>query len=415
LKQIPHENEQKKGRRIQMNRKSLVLLLISLVLVASGLFATDSRMTALGYPYGFIRDDTDIHTFPSTIFRYNRSVTGELLTAGNSLEWTIGTNVPLKANVLGFYLNLPTQVDLDGHINWPGFDLDLSRKVQFYYGFKDKFALGFGMAIDSEKNTREIDATNTDYTEDLSAHYFEISAGMSVDKMDLGAKIYLRGASAGDDDNNAIVDESSHSGLGITLGGRYFIQENNSLDLVALANLGFESMGDKVEYGAGNAEEETSYSRLGFGLGVGADYKIAPNHHIVLTVKPINLISMSSTNTNSVNNDEFKDGLSLVFLPEYSLGVESQITKWLTGRVGANQRYVFWKISEESEYSSGNDEIETWANYDSFFDMNLGLALHFGKFTVDTVFTKSLLHDGPDFIGGQTAGLANQVSVKFEF
>jgi hypothetical protein len=47
--------------------------------------------------------------------------------------------------------------------------------------------------------------------------------------------------------------------------------------------------------------------------------------------------------------------------------------------------------------------------------MNLGLALHFGKFTVDTVFTKSLLHDGPDFLGGQTAGLANQVSVKFEF
>ena len=295
-----------------MNRKSLVLLLISLVLVASGLFATDSRMTALGYPYGFIRDDTDIHTFPSTIFRYNRSVSGELLTAGNSLDWTIGTNVPLKANVLGFYLNLPTQVDLDGHINWPGFDLDLSRKVQFYYGFKDKFALGFGMAIDSEKNTREIDATNTDYTEDLSAHYFEISGGMSVDKMDLGAKIYLRGASAGDDDNNAIDRIQS---LRAWNHARWppISSRKTTVWIWWPSPTSDSSMGDKVEYGAGNAEEETSYSRLGFGLGVGADYKIAPNHHIVLTVKPINLISMSFTNTNSVNNDEFKDGLSLVF------------------------------------------------------------------------------------------------------
>lgn len=399
-----------------MNRKSLVLLLISLVLVASGLFATDSRMTALGYPYGFIRDDTDIHTFPSTIFRYNRSVTGELYTAGDSWDWTIGTNVPLKANVLGFYLNLPTEVDLDGHINWPGFNLDLSRKVQFYYGFKEKFALGFGMAIDKAKYTHEIDATNTDYTQEQSAHYYEISGGMSVEKMDLGAKFYLQGATAGDDNDNALIDESSHSGLGLMLGGRYFIQENNNLDLVALANVNFESLADKVEHGgASNAEDEASHSRLGFGLGVGADYKIAPNHHIILTVKPIQFVSTSTTITNSENDDEFIDGLSLVFVPEYSLGVESQITKWLTGRVGANQSYVFGKMSEESDYDSGNDESEIWSAYNSNFDMNLGLAFHFGKFTVDTVFTKSLLHDGPDFLGGQTAGLANQVSVKFEF
>jgi hypothetical protein len=47
--------------------------------------------------------------------------------------------------------------------------------------------------------------------------------------------------------------------------------------------------------------------------------------------------------------------------------------------------------------------------------MNLGLAFNFGKFTIDTVLSKSLLHDGPDFLGGQTAGLATQASVKFEF
>ncbi|HOC95962.1 MAG TPA: hypothetical protein PK802_05570 [Candidatus Cloacimonadota bacterium] len=400
-----------------MNRKSLVLLLISLVLVASGLFATDSRMTALGYPYGFIRDDTDIHTFPSTIFRYNRSVTGEIFTAGNSWDWTIGTNVPLKANVLGFYLNLPTDVDLDGHINWPNFDLDLSRKVQFYYGFKDKFALGFGMAIDSQKYTREIDATNTDYTEEMSAQYFEISGGMSVEKMDLGAKIYLRGAAAGDDNDNALIDESSHSGLGLKLGGRYFIQENNNLDLVALANLGFESLGDKVERGgASNREDKASHFRLEFGLGLGGDYKIAPNHHIVLAVKPIQIISTNTTLTNSENDDEFMEGLSFVILPEYTLGVESQITKWLTGRVGANQRYVFWTYSEEDDYEAGNnDESEATAAQNSIFDMNLGLAFNFGKFTIDTVLSKSLLHDGPDFLGGQTAGLATQASVKFEF
>jgi hypothetical protein len=84
--------------------------------------------------------------------------------------------------------------------------------------------------------------------------------------------------------------------------------------------------------------------------------------------------------------------------------------------VGANQRYVFWTYSEEDDYEAGNnDESEATAAQNSIFDMNLGLAFNFGKFTIDTVLSKSLLHDGPDFLGGQTAGLATQASVKFVF
>lgn len=121
-----------------MNHKTLIMLLILLVLVAGGLFATDSRMTALGYPYGFLRDNTDIHAYPATIFKYNRSMTGELYDAGDDWNWTLGANVPINSSVFGLYLNLPTGVDVGDHLDWNyGYrdtDLDISKKIQFYFG-----------------------------------------------------------------------------------------------------------------------------------------------------------------------------------------------------------------------------------------------------------------------------------------
>lgn len=403
-----------------MNHKTLIMLLILLVLVAGGLFATDSRMTALGYPYGFLRDNTDIHAYPATIFKYNRSMTGELYDAGDDWNWTLGANVPINSSVFGLYLNLPTGVDVGDHLDWNyGYrdtDLDISKKIQFYFGFMDKFALGFGMAIDSEKYETDMAPAKTDYTEEMSAHYFEVSAGMSTDMMDLGAKVYLQGATVGDDESNAYIDESSYSGIGLVLNGRYFIKESNNLDLVAITSLGYESIGDMVEYNPETkVKRNVDYSTMMFNLGVGADYKISPNHHIVMSITPFRLLSYSETESYTDSVTEYKEGASLMFVPEYTLGLESQIAKWLTGRIGASQSYVFYKWTNNVDYGEGSDYSSAESQYDSSFDMNLGLAFKLGKFSIDTVLSKSLLHDGPEFLSGKTGGLASQVSVKFEF
>lgn len=392
-----------------MNRKTLLLLLVALVLTAGGLYATDSRMTALGYPYGFIRDNTDVHAYPATIFKYNRTLNGELADY-DDYYWSIGTNVPLKANVLGVYFNLPTNVDADTHLFWDedydkSTDLDISKKVQFYLGFMDKFAVGFGMGIDSESTTDD------DYKEEMGAHYYELSGGMSTDMMDLGLKLFLTGGKWDDNDTSPSVSETSYSGIGLNLGGRYFIQENGSLDIVGLANLGYESYGDEVVHPDTKAiTNKLDHSGLLFELGAGANYMLGSNHNIVMTIKPIRYMSWSGKASSSASTVEITDTYTDLFVPEYTIGLESYITKWLTGRVGARQQYDFYKhTNEEGTYNY------EYGEYDSSFDMNLGLAFKFGKFTIDTVLEKYLIFNGPDFIGGYGDGLASQVSVNFTY
>lgn len=407
-----------------MNRKTLLLLLVALVMLAGGLYATESRMTALGYPYGFIRDNTDVHAYPATIFKYNRTFNGELSDYYYDdyyYDWSIGTNVPLKANVFGAYFNLPTGVYADDHLFWDDYydkdtGLDISRKVQFYLGFMDKFAVGFGMSIDSASNTHEDIPSKEDYKEEMGAHYYELSGGMSTDMMDLGLKLFLTGGSWKDNSTSSYYeDERTFSGIGMNLGGRYFIQENSSLDLVALANLAFESFGNEVVYpGSSKATETDNMDQSGllFEVGAGANYKLGSNNNIILTIKPIRFASYGTKYSNSVNSDEVKHSYSYIYIPEYTLGLESYITKWLTGRVGAKQQYDFWKHTAEGP-SNYTDSEE--GEYDSSFDMNLGLAFKFGKFTIDTVLEKDLLHNGPEFIGGVGDGLATQVSVNFTY
>ncbi|MBW6514528.1 MAG: hypothetical protein K0B87_07215 [Candidatus Syntrophosphaera sp.] len=420
-----------------MNRRTSMLLLTALVFLAGGLFATDSRMTALGYPYGFIRDNSDVTLYPATIFQYNRSVRGELYAPTyyyanktQSYDWTLNAHMPLKKNIFGVYLNFPTGVDVDYYLyydlgtKYTG--LDISKKIQFYLGLADNLALGFGMAIDSEKTkASEWDSVNEEYVyeyeEKMSASYFELSAGMSTDLMDLGLALYLAGAGAENDaDINYLINEAAFSQFGAKLAGRYFLLEESTLDMAAAANLKFRTGSSEASYDFPNPVKAKytfteKHSDFLFDAGVGANYKPGPNHNIIFTVKPIRFATEAWKDSDSETDYTETWNYSWIFVPEYTLGLESQIAKWLTGRVGAIQQYVFYKRTYEADTGSKDVETDEFAQYRSSFDMNLGLAFKFGKFTVDTVLSKSLLHDGPDFIGGQTNGLATQVSVNFAF
>ena len=233
-----------------MNRKSHFLFLLALALMAGGLFATDGRMISLGYPYGFIRDDSDVHVYPATIFTYNRGVTGELYWYDNdyakddyiSWYWTLGTNVPVGKNVFGAYLNMPVDalVSLTPPVgDYKSIDdLDLSRKQQFYFGFMDHFALGLGLAASNYSEGQETN-DKYEYSEDESAMYLELDGGMSVEQMDLGLRCYLYSGKTGRHQDDAYIEDYSASGFGVDLHGRYFIQETANLDIVATADLGF--------------------------------------------------------------------------------------------------------------------------------------------------------------------------------
>lgn len=110
-----------------------------ILLTASGLIASETRMESLGNPYGFIRDNTDIFVFPATIHRHNNELLGELNDPFNNLNWTLGANFPLtekdKDYVLGLHLNRATGFDVEDvlgqHSEFYSGDLDITKKVSF--------------------------------------------------------------------------------------------------------------------------------------------------------------------------------------------------------------------------------------------------------------------------------------------
>lgn len=397
-----------------MNRKALLLLFVVLALAASSIFATESRMAALGNPFGFIRDNTDISAYPGVINQYERNLRAELGTSGS--DWKLGANLPFLNNVLGVYLNTDTDVDVDTYFfngvnNYNSSDLDISKKIQFYYGFMEKFGVGFGMAIDSR--VKDI-GNNPDKEAEMGANYFEISGGMSDEKLDIGAAIDIWGASNSND-----LDEKEHSlgGFGFGAQGRYFVMENDNFDLVGIANLMFSSKSNEYKSSATTTWTKDESSMM-FDLGAGMNYKFDENNKLIFGFKPLRIKSESYTENwkNSAppaSSSEDKGDESWMFIPTYTIGLESQILPWLTGRIGGTQEYAFHGSSSDP---NGDNNTTENADYQSTgFEANMGLAFEFGNFTIDTVLSKTLLHSGPEFIGGNASGLASMVSVNFNY
>ncbi len=396
-----------------MNRKALLLLFVVLTLAVSSIFATESRMTALGNPFGFIRDNTDISYYPGVINMYERNLRAELGTT--SFDWKLGANLPLMNNILGVYLNEDTGINVDSYftngVNYYNTgDLNISKKIQFYYGFMEKFGVGFGMAIDSKV---EDYTDNPDEQAEMGANYFEITGGMSDDKMDLGLGLGFWGASDSNTDPSN-KDENTLGGFGFSANGRYFVVENDNFDFVAAANLMFtgSSMENKDVISSSNTTTTNEdYGTLYFDLGIGLNYKFDENNKLLFTVKPLTITSESYTGKTSAAPGDYEAGEAWLVVPTYTIGLESQIKPWLTGRVGGSQSYTFYADVDDPDGTS----IDEDADYRSSFNADLGLAMEFGNFTIDTVLSKSLLHQGPDFIGGGSPGFASMVSVNYNY
>ncbi len=385
-----------------MKSRVLFALVMALLLTATGLMASEARMVALGSPHGFVRDNTDIFVYPGLMNRYNKLIMGEMDNSAATATWTLGANLPVMGNVFGLYLNKPTGVDVDQmlgfHSDYAIGDLDISRKITMLFGFMDTFGVGFAMAIDSE-------TTPATATKDIEkkANFFEVKGGMSTDMMDAGLNVYMAAASTLNDDTK---EEETAGIFGFGLNGRYFVRDE--ADFTMMATLGFDLQMYSSEYKAAPAAAtvEDSQMDMMFDFGVGANWKIANAHTIIAAVKPIKF----ETSAYEAPNED-KTTFTSIYVPEYYLGVESQIAKWLVGRVGANQSYEFGSMKFEPK---GGTTVES-SGYDSDFEMCLGLGFKFGNFMIDTVIKNNLLFDGPEFIGGAASGLASHVSIVYNF
>ncbi len=398
-------------------KKVILILLLSLFVIIS-VFATQSRMSGLGNPYGLIQDDTDVFMFPAAIFNYSGVVVGELNQTAASTQWSMSANIPILEYKLGIYLNHDTEINENFWYYQPPedtiYDMDITKSVEFNFGFMDKFAVGFGTSSDFNSATKYSLYNGSTLNIDPVANFCSFFGGYSANDLDIGLRFEMANVTDVEGESYEVNDEELNyfelSYTSLSLDGRKFYRPESNIELAV--KVGFAMKDMKVDYKNLDNFDKSKKELTGiiFDLGFSMQYKANNKNNLIFGVTPIiyNPTTNKLTEYNDTDSDSVKRTVEFntLYFPEYNLAVESEIASWLTGRFGANQTYA------HIMFKSNGTKYEY---YEKEYYMNLGLTFNFGKFSIDSILEQELLFDGPNFLGGKSNGLASEISVKYKF
>jgi hypothetical protein len=170
--------------------------------------------------------------------------------------------------------------------------------------------------------------------------------------------------------------------------------------------INYAGLTTEIDPGGGLTKTEIDYGLLDIAAGLGINYQINENNMIVIGLEPV---GYASENRKVKDGDEFNE--TTMILPGIYIGVESHISSWLIGRLGAAQ--VYRKITEKYTPSGGDALEETY--YDKEFKMTFGLGIMFGQFLLDARINEGLLFSGPNFISGTFEEMAYRLSITYNF
>ncbi len=319
---------------------------------------------------------------------------GELRAKGNAYYYTIGIHLPVASNaLLGAYLNSPLNLDIPAGV---ASNVALDRATSLFYGTKlSDYDLGINLRVGLDSFTDDADSLEE------SAHYYAVGIGLSNKKMDLGLLFELPGVSA--EQGRA---ESTWSGFGVGFNGRFWLEKKGKFQLLPLISGYYGSASQEIKSGTGTTLSEIDYTRLQLAGGLGINYQLNDDNLVVIGIEAV-----------GYNNDNLKvkDGSesteTTMILPGIYMGIESKISDWLIGRLGAAQVY---RRTTQTFKPDGGTETETTV-YESEFKMTFGIGLTFGNFLLDAAINEGILFDGPNFISGTNEPIATRLSITYNF
>ena len=402
--------------------KRLIIALLCLYVI-TGVFATQARMSGLGNPYGLIKDDTDVYTYPATIFNYSGVAVGELNRSAVSTQWTMSANIPIFEYKLGVYLNQDTEIN-ENFLNYQYpeetiYDMDITKSVEFNFGFMDKFAVGFGTSSDYTSDFTYSLNDGSTLKIDPVANFNSVFGGYSANDLDIGLRFEMANVTDVEGESYGInVEELNYFEMDYTsvvVNGRKIFRPDDNIELAVKAGFAMENRELDLKNLANFEKSKEEYTSSMLDLGFSMQYKANNKNNLIFGVTPIIYNPIKTESTEYNDSDSYKSTVEVnaLFFPEYNLAVESQICSWLTGRMGANQSYVHVTEKMNNNSDTTVDTEDTY--YEKNYNMNLGLTFSFGNFCVDSVLEQELLFDGPNFLGGKSNGLASEISVKYKF
>lgn len=359
--------------------------------------ATETRLSSMGGVGMFIKDNSNVFVYPSSINFYKEQVMAELRFKGQTNQYSIATFFPLGNSVIGFSLNTPLDIDIVNNDNWK--DVSLNNTLDIFFGMPlSGFQFGANVKIAMDRYT----GTENTYEYNESANYFALNAGLSSKDFDLSGTLEL--PSLGYEISSA---SDKWGGVGFGVNARYFLSTSNFKNITFVPTGTFFYRATSEDYDSGVSGSKlitTDYGYLRFAGGAGIQYQNKGG----LFVLGIEALGYTS---NSTKNEMGEQSNSTMILPGIYLGSEINVTSWLTARIGAKK--IFAKETEINN-PKGLSEVKD-SSYKTSYNMTFGLGIHFHNFNLDAVFNEGLLFDGPNFISGSNNSLANRLSLTYTF
>jgi len=374
--------------------------MLALAAIFSTAVATEVRVGSMGGVGFYTHDNSNIFYFPGAIYSYSGQVYGEFRSKENDNSYTVGVNYPIgDYSVVGVYLNRPLPFIVSADVLE---DVRVDQTTDVFYGTQmSQFDLGFKLSLGMDSYKRDSLAESPELKE--SARYIQFAAGVSSDKMDIGAFVELPHAKV-----ELSGENETWSGFGFGAIGRMFHGEGPT-KLVPLIAFNTRKITDKISV-TGSPEEE--FSDLNLGLGVGVNHQLNENSLLVGAVELFGLEQSKDKYTSGgTPSSTATTTISRTTLPGLYMGLESKIRPWLTGRLGAAQ---VWQVFKTKDESTGNPAEET-TERGTQYNVSFGLGFNFGDFTCDAAINEGIFFDGPNFISGETNSLANRLAVIYKF
>jgi hypothetical protein len=382
-------------------KKSLLILFMFAVLVfASALNATETRVASMGGVGLYTKDNSNIFFFPGTIYDYKGQVVGELRAKNNDNRYSIGIHYPIGGNkVIGVYLNRPIDVTIPNNVV-DQVNLNYTSDVLFGMAMSN-YNLGVRLSISTDGYTSG-DTGTEKITE--TASYIAAGVGISNEKMDLGLLFEMPAAKWKQN-----TESVKWSGVGFGGNARYFYGDKTQI--VPLATFYLSSTSGKLTPDE-TPSTKIDFTRMNFGLGVGLNHHIDDNNLFVGGLELLGISQDKAEPKDTSNIDDYYD-TSIMTMPGLYMGIESKIKPWLIGRLGAAQ--VFQKITEKTREEEILARTTKVISRQSNFNLTFGLGINFSNFQFDASINEGMFFDGPYVLSGESNAMANKLSITYKF
>ncbi|MDP3025880.1 MAG: hypothetical protein Q8O10_10165 [candidate division Zixibacteria bacterium] len=395
---------------------TVTLLLV--ILIGSSAFATLARIRSLGNADYFFKDVYHIYANPAYLGMYTNTVYGELGFYNSFEKGTeqftpedqfLGINYKLyKGLSLGLTLNRFVSTDFN-YYRFPSpinpFDLMAS------YDF-EKLRLGISLYHAGNKQEYK---NGVDYSEENSSGNTALTGGFVfnlMEKHEIEGMLRLnfdRGKLT-NTDAGATSTLETDGGNGIQFGARGFFQVTDDFQMVPLFAFGSESISLKGTGAEAGNSSTGDFKESFFIVGLGGNLKLDKG----MVVGGLNLTRMRWTDETDTTfiTDEYTEW----FMPGFNLGVEYELTKWLTARMGMEKEFGRfedkWHPSNSAFFFEEKGRFSSPSSQDF---IGLGVGFKFSKFQVDATIGEDNFFEGTYLLSGIQRNLFGTVSAVFTF